>query len=73
MFLTLSYIINFFVFKIILALIMVAIVMGRCTFKRFLSACAIFFGLTFAMGGITQGLASIFSIDLAKVNSTLIP
>jgi hypothetical protein len=52
---------------------MVAITVGRCTFKRYLSACAIFFALTFAMGGITQGLASIFSIDLEKTNSTLIP
>ena len=72
-FLPLADILNLFVFKIILAILMVAIIMGRCTFKRYLSACAIFFSLTFAMGGITQGLASILSIDLAKVNSTLIP
>lgn len=72
-FLPLADILNLFVFKIILAIIMVAIIMGRCTFKRYLSACAIFFSLTFAMGGITQGLASILSIDLKAVNSTLIP
>jgi stage II sporulation protein GA (sporulation sigma-E factor processing peptidase) len=72
-FLPLADILNFFIFKIILAIIMVAITVGRCTFKRYLSACAIFFALTFAMGGITQGLASIFSIDLEKTNSTLIP
>lgn len=72
-FLPLADILNFFIFKIILAIIMVAITVGRCAFKRYLSACAIFFALTFAMGGITQGLASIFSIDLEKTNSTLIP
>ncbi|MDE7216412.1 MAG: sigma-E processing peptidase SpoIIGA [Clostridia bacterium] len=64
---------NFFLFKIILALIMVAIISGRCSLKRYISACAIFFALTFAMGGITQGLASVFSINLEQTNSTLIP
>ncbi|MDE6757934.1 MAG: sigma-E processing peptidase SpoIIGA [Clostridia bacterium] len=72
-FLPLADILNLFIFKIILALLMVAIIMGRCRFKRYLVACTIFFALTFAMGGITQGLASIMSIDLQEVNSTLIP
>ncbi|MDE5755636.1 MAG: sigma-E processing peptidase SpoIIGA [Clostridia bacterium] len=66
-------ILNIFVFKLILSLIMLAIVMGKCGFKRYLCACAIFYALTFALGGATMGLASLFSYELADLSSSLIP
>ncbi|MDE6189460.1 MAG: sigma-E processing peptidase SpoIIGA [Clostridia bacterium] len=72
-FLPLYDLLGFFVFKIILALIMVAICTGRCTLKRYIAATVVFFALTFAMGGITLGLASMLSLDLENTNSSLIP
>lgn len=72
-FLPLCDVLGLFVFKIILALIMVAITVGRCTFKRYISATAIFFALTFAMGGITQGSAALFDLNLSDTNSSLVP
>ena len=72
-FLPLCDVLDFFLFKIALALIMVAICTGKCTFKRYVLATVIFFALTFALGGITMGLASMLSLDLQNTNSSLIP
>ncbi|MDE6210892.1 MAG: sigma-E processing peptidase SpoIIGA [Clostridia bacterium] len=66
-------ILNVFAFKLILSLLMLAIVMGKCGVKKYLSACAIFYALTFALGGATIGLASLFSYELADLSSSLIP
>lgn len=64
---------NIFVFKILLALIMVAIVSGRCKVKKYVSIALIFFAITFALGGITTGIENIFSFDIGNVNASLVP
>ncbi|MDE6276215.1 MAG: sigma-E processing peptidase SpoIIGA [Clostridia bacterium] len=64
---------NIFIFKLILSLIMIAIVLGKCGIKKYLCGCGIFYALTFALGGVTVGLASLFSYELADLSSSLIP
>ena len=66
-------ILNIFIFKFALSLVMILIVLGKCSFKKYLRACAIFYALTFALGGATVGLASLFSYELKDVSSSLIP
>ncbi|MDE6361586.1 MAG: sigma-E processing peptidase SpoIIGA, partial [Clostridia bacterium] len=72
-FMTIYGILNIFIFKLILSLVMLAIVMGKCGLKKYISACAIFYALTFTLGGATFGLASLFSYELADLSSSLIP
>ena len=64
---------NIFVFKVVLSLIMIAIVLGKCGIKKYLCGLGIFYALTFALGGATLGIASLFSYELAKLSSSLIP
>ncbi|MCX4362883.1 MAG: sigma-E processing peptidase SpoIIGA [Clostridia bacterium] len=64
---------NLFALKVLLSLIMLAIILGRCKLKKYLCACAIFYGLTFAMGGIVMGIGNMLSYELKDVNSSLIP
>lgn len=64
---------NLFILKIILSLIMVAVVMGRCKFKRYLCACAVFFAVTFALGGAVIGISSMLSYELKELSNSLIP
>ena len=66
-------VLNIFIFKLILSFVMIAIIMGKCGVKKYLSACAIFYALTFALGGMTIGIGSLFSYELADVSASLIP
>lgn len=64
---------NIFIFKLILSLIMLAVVMGKCGIKRYLCGVTIFYVLTFALGGCVIGLASAFSYELGDITDSLIP
>lgn len=72
-FLPIFNVLNIFVIKLILSLIMIAIVLGKCGIKRYLRGLAIFYALTFALGGATVGFASLFSYELAELSASLIP
>jgi len=72
-FLPLVDLLNFFIFKIILSALMCAIALGKFRLKRYLAVCAVFLGLTFAMGGITQGLQGLCSSDLIAGKASLLP
>lgn len=71
-FLPLADFLNVFVFKIALSAVMIAVVAGRCTIKKYCVLYAVFLGLTFALGGITQGLQNIFSFGV-DTNASLVP
>ncbi|MDE6472533.1 MAG: sigma-E processing peptidase SpoIIGA [Clostridia bacterium] len=64
---------NIFIFKIVLSLVMMAIVLGKCGLKKYILGSAIFYGLTFALGGCVTGLASMFSYELDDLSNSLIP
>ncbi|MCI8421525.1 MAG: hypothetical protein HFE34_04470 [Clostridia bacterium] len=64
---------NIFIFKFILSLAMLAIVMGKCGFKKYLCSGAIYYALTFALGGCVIGLSSLFSYELDDLSNSLIP
>ena len=66
-------IMNIFILKVVLSLVMVATVMGRCRLKRYLCACAIFFAVTFSLGGAVIGISSMLSYELSELSSSLIP
>ena len=66
-------IMNIFILKVVLSLVMVATVMGRCRLKRYLCACAIFFAITFSLGGAVIGISSMLSYELSELSSSLIP
>lgn len=71
--LPLNDILNMFIFKIILSLVMLAIAMGKCGIKKYLCGISIFYALTFAFGGCVIGLASMFSYELDDLSNSLIP
>lgn len=71
-FLPLCDLLNFFIFKIILSAVMVAATTGKCKPKKYLTIYAVFLSLTFALGGITEGLTSLFGKGL-DTNASLLP
>lgn len=64
---------NIFIIKAALSLIMVAIVVGRCKFKRYVKVLALFFALTFALGGAVTGMGNMLSYELKDSLSSLTP
>lgn len=71
-FLPLADYLGIFAFKIVLSAVMVAIVTGKCTLKKYASVYAVFLTLTFALGGITTGMQNVFGFD-TDTNASLVP
>lgn len=71
-FLPLADFLGIFAFKILLSAVMVAIVTGGCSVKKYFAVYAVFIALTFALGGITTGLQNVFGFD-SDTNASLVP
>ena len=64
---------NIFALKLVLSILMLVIAMGKRGIKKYLCAIALFYALTFALGGCVIGFASMFSYELDDLTNSLIP